>query len=50
VLVGGFVGGFCGFWAGGGMMLAFCLARVALMVRHWTRAGCANGFWRPGSL
>jgi hypothetical protein len=31
VLVGGFVGGFCSFWAGGGMMLAFCLASVALV-------------------
>jgi hypothetical protein len=31
VLVGGFVGGVCGFWAGGGMTFAFCLASVALM-------------------
>jgi hypothetical protein len=31
VLVGGFVGGFCGFWAGGATMLSFCLASVALM-------------------
>jgi hypothetical protein len=30
ILVGGFVGGFCGFWAGGGTTLAFCLASVAL--------------------
>ena len=30
VLVGGFAGGFCGFWAGGGTTLAFCVASVAL--------------------
>ncbi len=30
ILVGGFVGGFCGFWAGGGTTLAFFLAIVAL--------------------
>ena len=30
MLVGSFVGGFSGFWAGGGTTLAFCLASVAL--------------------
>ena len=31
VLVGGFTGGVCGFWAGGGTTLAFCVAVVARM-------------------
>ena len=30
MLVGGFAAGFCGFWAGGGTTLVFCLASAAL--------------------
>ncbi len=31
LLIGGFAGGFWGFWAGGGTTLAFCFISVALM-------------------
>ena len=30
ILTGGFVGGFCGFWAGGVTTLAFCVGSVVL--------------------